>query len=202
MVWPFSKPSVSKPEFRELINTIKKSFSNVKTDISKIKERTSSSEDEIKELHNIIGYLNRSTQILNTKIDSLIIQEKPVRQRRVRNVEEDTEEIPESSSLKDKSQAAQRLWDNLTNVQRSLVINLSSILNEEGKDWIPMKYLSQELYPDKDYSDIKAMISNYTDVLDEQGFIQKKRKRRETFLALADKSHSFIPKKEISIRKK
>ena len=39
MVWPFFKKNIiSKEEFYALVDSIKKSFSNVKNDISKIKE--------------------------------------------------------------------------------------------------------------------------------------------------------------------
>ncbi|MEK6860907.1 MAG: hypothetical protein AABY07_02950, partial [Nanoarchaeota archaeon] len=75
-------------------------------------------------------------------------------------------------------------------------------LDEENKKWIPMKYLSQELYPDKSYTDVKAMISNYTDLLFEHGLLLKKRKGRDTYLTITEKTLPFIPKKEVKIKKR
>jgi len=184
MGWFFRRNNITKREFSSLIESIKSSFSNVKNDISNIKTKTNSTEQEIQEIHNVIGYLNQSLQELTNKISAgqSRREEKDLRghegtESPISSQEEDfRQRFPKGLSgfTKGGSLVAERLWDNLTNVQRSLVINLNSVLQEEGKEWISMKHISQELYPEKDYSDIKAMISNYTDVLDELGFIEKK----------------------------
>ena len=206
MGWFFSKKrEISREEFENLVDSIKKSFTNVKNDISKIKEKTSSNEKRADELNHTIINLAQSVEIIDNKIDSF--QNRSARQSRAiqspeENSEDEFAESIKSSSIKDKQNVAERHWDTITNTQRSIAINLKKLMNEGGKDWIAMKYLAEELYPNTDYADIKAMFSNYTDLLDELGFIEKRRKRRETFLRITEKAIPFVPKEVLTIKKK
>jgi len=113
-----------------------------------------------------------------------------------------SEGLEEEYTGKSSQEFNQRLWDDLTNVQKSLVVRLKQLQDEENQEFVSMKTLAVELYPEKKYADVKAMISNYTDLLFEQGFIEKKRKRRESFLSVTGKAAPFVPKKRINIKAK
>ena len=87
-----------------------------------------------------------------------------------------------------------KILDNLTNVQKSVLITLHSLEREGNIQWISMRTLSDELYPDKDYNAVKSMLSTYTENLFELGLIDKKRKGRGTYLALTSKASTLLPK--------
>ena len=65
MGW-FFKKGVSKHEFHELIDSMKLSFKNVKKDITSIQDISATSQEQIQELNNIIGYLNQSLKASNS----------------------------------------------------------------------------------------------------------------------------------------
>ncbi|MBI2499342.1 hypothetical protein HYV88_03820 [Candidatus Woesearchaeota archaeon] len=190
MWWPFSfKKTTEKSTISE--SSVKKSFSNVKKDMQEIKTKTDSNTEEIKKINTKIIQLESSISNLNQNI---ILFNKTL------PVEEEILETKIPSSLNKEN--TKKLWDNLTNLQKSMLINIKLLLDEEGKKWVPMKYLAQELYPEKTYPDIKAMISNYTDLLLEHGLLLKRRKGRETYLSLTEKALPFIPKKELKVKQK
>ncbi len=204
MGWFFSKKKeVSREEFDGLLETIKKSFSNVKNDVSKIREKAGKTDEDLKEIHNTTGFLNQSIKDLNNKLDSSLSSARQSRQKIYSIEEEPTEEINEEQiPEKNKHLAIQRQWEDLTETQKTLVTILKKLQDEEGKEEISMKDLARERYPETNYSDVKAMISNYTDLLFEQGFIEKKRRRRETFLSITKKALPFVPKKQIAVKTK
>jgi len=190
MWWPFSfKKTTEKSTISE--SSVKKSFSNVKKDMQEIKTKTDSNTEEIKKINLKIEQIDSSISNLNQNI-ILFNKALPVE-----------EEILESKTPDSfNKENTKKLWDNLTNLQKSMLVNIKLLLDEEGKKWVPMKYLAQELYPEKTYPDIKALISNYTDVLLEHGLLIKRRKGRETYLSLTEKALPFIPKKELKVKQK
>ena len=99
MVWFFSKKqTVSKEEFQCLIETIKNSFSNIKTDVSKIKEKTLTNQEQIKDLRNTLGYLNESIKTMNNRIEHISFRQ--ARQnRRIEEEESIQEDLTEQEQL-------------------------------------------------------------------------------------------------------
>ena len=87
---------------------------------------------------------------------------------------------------------------NLTNLQKSILVNLSIIRDESSKEWVSMRDLAQEMYPNKKYSKIKSLMSAYTDLLVDLGLMKKERKGKETLLSLTDKSGRIIKKSKIN----
>ena len=189
MWWPFS---FKKTRRTRSDTAIKHSFSNVKKDIMEIKDITEQNTKGIQQLNSKIEQIESSISDLNHNF-SILTENKSV------SLDDSFEKLKTPKTTKE---ASKRLWENLTNLQRSMLINLKLLLDEENKKWIPMKYLSQELYPDKSYTDVKAMISNYTDLLFEHGLLLKKRKGRDTYLTITEKTLPFIPKKEVKIKKR
>lgn len=168
MWWPFKKKEEDK--WKDLHESLKKSFLNVRKDIEEIKlsiERHDSSISNIKGL--LSGIKNKAKE-----------------------VEEKIELEP----------IGEQLTENLTNLQKSLLLQLKILSNESAQEWISMKYLTQELYPQKNYNDVKSMISNYTDALLQLGLIQKKRKGRQIHLSLTPKADEILPERANLIKRK
>ena len=66
-------------------------------------------------------------------------------------------------------------------------------LHEEGaKSWIPLKQLVEERYPDKDYEDVRPLISSYISLLVEYNMIKKKRIGKQAFISLTKKSFTYL----------
>ena len=207
MGWFFRKRDVDRSEFETLINSVKESFSNVKDDVLSISSKAKQNEAAVEGIKNTLDYLNQSISLLDKKIDSLEfrVRKPPLKQKNIisEDEQEDLQEEIENSPISEtKLSSLQRQWDDLTNVQKSLVIRLKQLQDEENQEFVSMKTLARELYSSTNYSDIKAMISNYTDLLFEQGFIEKTRRRRESFLKLTKKAEPFVPKKKISLKAK
>jgi len=170
---------------------LKNSFSNVKNDIEKIAHNHHSHENRFEEifarLNKIEGILETVTNLSLTKEHSIALAE-PIK-------------IPEklSNNLhpteKDKHEIWKRAFDSLTETQKSFFIRLSVLLNESNTGWLPMKTVTQDLYPDKSYDDIKPMISVFVKNIEELGFIQKIRKGKQIFLTITNRGKSLLPDK-------
>ena len=191
MSW-FFKRGVEKKDLQDLVESMKISFSNVKTDISKIKDSTDQNQDEIQELHNVIGYLNQSLRSLNEKVDSIKIQ--PARQSKQREISEELEESPQTISQ------PRRIEEKLTMVQEDMLKKLAALSRESGESPISAKELTTEMYPESEYSSIRPMISNYLDVLEELNLLRKVRKRRQVFIELTEKGKSLASSQITSIK--
>ena len=57
-----------------------------------------------------------------------------------------------------------------------------------------MKHLSEELYPEKEYNDVRSMISDYVNLLNEYGLVKKTRKGRQIFVSITEKGSIFYDK--------
>ena len=186
MGW-FFKRGAEKKDLQDLVESMKVSFSNVKKDISKIKDSTDQNQDEIQELHNVIGYLNQSLRSLNEKVDSIKFQ--PARQNRTREISEELEEFPQESPQT--ISQPRRIEEKLTTVQDDMLKKLAALSRESGGSPISAKELTTEMYPESEYSSIRPMISNYLDLLEELNLLKKMRKRRQVFIELTEKGKSL-----------
>lgn len=170
MWWFFRKKEDKK--WKELHESLKKSFNNIKRDMQKFKSSIEEHDDHI---------LNIKDQLAGLRVKT-------------------PEELQEEKL--DLEVTEGKIIEGLTNLQKSLLSRLKILSNESAQEWITMKYLTQELYPQKDYNDIKSMISNYTDALLQLGLIHKKRKGRQIHLSLTQKAEEILPKRFNIIKKK
>lgn len=203
MAWFFSKKqTVSKEEFRGLIETIKKSFSNIKTDVSNIKEKTLTNQEQIKELHNILGYLNESIKTMNTRIENISFR--PARQSRRIEEESIQEDLTEQEQLtySETRSSKKGFIEKLTEVQEEILKKVIALQRESPNKLISAKDIAQEMYPESQYAQVRPMISSYLDILEEFGFLKKIRKRRQVFIELTERGKSLsqtTPNSQIKI---
>lgn len=177
MWWFFKKKNTSEEveeKLRKINSSIQLSFNNVKKDISRLTSRINHHDITIMDLNNLLQEHSKSKQAFDIK------------------QELNLEEIESSSP---------DILSGLTNLQKSILLRLKLLSKETNNGWVAMKLLSQDLYPDKNYNDIKSMVSTYTDTLLQLNLIKKKRKGREIHLNLTEKTHKIMPKQEIRIKK-
>ncbi len=178
---------------------LKNSFSNVKNDMDRLVSSQFSTDQKLNE---IFARLNRVEGILETVSHITLTKDtiQPIKQ-----LPEKPMEIIKQPSEKEKQEVWQRGFDSLTETQKSFFLRLSVLLKESNTGWLPMKFITQDLYPEKAYEDIKPMISIFVKNMEELGFLQKTRKGRQIFLTITERGKCLLPlektvKKEVETR--
>ncbi|MEW6063473.1 MAG: hypothetical protein AB1571_03855 [Nanoarchaeota archaeon] len=157
-----------------LDQTLQKSFSNIKKDISFVGNWIEKFNFENKEQDLKINDLqNRINFILKLLEQKTILSQ------------EEKKEIPEI-------QIQTNILDTLTDTQKLIFLRLNTLQKEVEDNWITLKYLAQELYPDKSYNSIRSTLSEYTDILIDVGLVTKKRKGKQTLISLTEKGQKLL----------
>lgn len=182
MWWWFKKREhkhVDDKKWASLAASLKLSFSQVREDVNHL-----TTSDSIH--HEQIEHLTYRINKLESRIDSLLlalhINQPPAQfmQERAIQPPQITQEFNPEPTL--------HLIEHLTEVQRNILFTLTQLSKELPSEWISLKELAIELYPNKRYNDVRTMMSEYTDRLLDFGLINKKRKGREVLVALTEKT--------------
>lgn len=189
--WIFTKKSSEK--WQELHNSLNNSFSNIKKDITEIN-------NWLKEHSDILNDHHQKHDDISKKISQLedIMLKIKVLQPEIKKDELKIEEKTTENKI-------EPIWDELTNVQKSLFLRLAVLLKESNTKWISTKILAQEIYPEKRHNSLKSMMSVYTSVLLNYGLIEKRRRGKENHFTITDKGYTFLPnnlQKEVKIVQK
>ena len=173
--WLFSRKREVKihPHIKRIESTLKNSFNNIKTDISAISSHIIKHSDHIKDIHKRLDYIEQNISILHNKIESDL------------GMDSDEEFITNNK---------EKIVDNLTTVQRTILLRLANLQIESEEPWISTKNLTEDIYPEKEYNQIRPMMSDYLNILLDFGLINKVRKRRQTYISLSKKALYFISK--------
>ena len=187
MWWWFKKredKSSDDKRWASLAASLKLSFAQVRHDINHL-----TTSDNLHHQNN--HQLSERLHLLEKRVDSILL---------TINLSQPGYHLPQSiseapSPHQSPNQKAQtfHLIDNLTDVQKSILMTLSQITKELPSGWLSLKELSQEIYPNKRYNDVRTMMSEYTDKLLEFGLINKKRKGREVVISLTEKTKHLEP---------
>ena len=174
-MWFFKKRD-DKPKWDTLHNTLKNSFNNIKKDVSHVHLKIDNHHLKHKDELNI---LSKRVARLESLMEQLILDYSKTKneQQMQKYYQEEIDNTKQDENV-----------TNLTNLQKSILANLSILRNESSKEWISMKDLAQELYPNKKYSKIKSLLSAYTDLLVDLKLVKKEKKGKETYLSLTNKS--------------
>ncbi|MBI2673115.1 hypothetical protein HYX19_02545 [Candidatus Woesearchaeota archaeon] len=181
----------------------------------KIKELRSLLHDSVSNINGNLQHVGRWINHFKEKQQHHAISLKEI-ERRITRIERDINKIQElevSYNIKPKVVAQGTInleedkkypktdeWELLTEVQKILCYRLAAIEKETPKRWISLKYLAQEIYPDKNYESIRSTISEYTSNLEELGFIQKRRKGKQTFIISTEKNPCLTKKEKKKIK--
>lgn len=80
----------------------------------------------------------------------------------------------------------------LTQLEKKILVIGYKISSEIGRDWVPLKTLTQELYPYEAYERKASQVSRYVARLQELNLAEKKKKGRETLIKITDKGFRTI----------
>jgi len=173
--WLFSKKREDKihPHIKKIESALKNSFGNIKSDIFAITSHIGKHNNHIGDIHKRLDKIEQNILFLHNKLEN--------------NLELDIDE-EELVSNKEK------IVDNLTTLQKTILVRLANLQTESNEPWISAKNLTEDLYPEKEYSQIRPMMSDYLNILLDFGLINKIRKRRQTYVSLTKKAVNLIPK--------
>ncbi|MBU2639441.1 MAG: hypothetical protein KKG75_01900 [Nanoarchaeota archaeon] len=182
--WLFGKTIKKhlKKELSSINKVLDNSFSNIKQDFLNMHGRVSFHD---KNYENILRRLERLE-------DHLLKITSPISQKYEREVDEGefSPKILESE------------WSSLTERQKDILKVLARLQFEGGKEWISLKQLVDDMYHDKNYDDIRPLVSSYISILVEHNLAKKKRVGKQLFVSLSEKSQSYISKFPESKKKK
>lgn len=165
----FKKRFNSEKKIDALHQSVSEAFSNIKRDMTHVSKWVghfkNKHDDHDKQFNIMHSRLNRIERKLN-ELSSLN--------------DEDLEESFEAK--KETSSPLSSQWDTLTETQQKLCWLLARLQNEMPSQWVSLKYLAQEIYPEKDYGKIRSTLSSYINILEELGYIERKRNGKQTYV--------------------
>ncbi len=195
-MWFSKKREESDSEYREdlerLNANLKHSFVKIKEDIRAIKEWIEYFEGQHKDHKNKFRHVEgRLSQIDQTV--SYVLLAPPKQQAQLIQEEKLEEEVKEILEQAPTPQYL-KLLDDLTETQRSMFYRLSILLKEADQEWMTMKALATDLYPNKQYDQVRSTTSEYVNVLMEAGLLEKRRRGKQTYIGITEKGRQVIKK--------
>ena len=177
-------------KFNHINESLNTSFHHVKTDINQV-------HSWMKDLENHHTNHYKKFQEYDKKI--IEIEQKISQLSSLIKVPESAKIEEKLTTIEDfkKEEINKSLWSNLTETKKNFFYTIYIMIQESGVDLVPMKSLTEELYPTKSYHEVKSMISSYTENLQDLGFLKKSRKGREIFISLTPRAKEFLPKKTL-----
>ncbi len=166
---------------------ISTSFKKVKEDIQSIgkwihhfEKADQKQEDELSNLKSEIRYLRALIKERQPVVENVreIVKKEPVIEDVV------TEDFEETNSINP--------LDHFTDTQKAIFSRLGVIQKEGSQSWIPLKQIAQEIYPDKQYDDVRSTISEYMGLLSDAGLVKRVRKGKQTFVSISEKGSKFF----------
>jgi len=86
----------------------------------------------------------------------------------------------------------QKILNDLTDTQKSMFYRAGMLLKESGQEWITIKALASDLYPNKEYDKVRSTASEYIGILIDAALLNKKRRGKQTYITLTKKGEKFF----------
>lgn len=106
--------------------------------------------------------------------------------------------IPEGLHDEDSEEASS--WMELTETQQKLCWKIAALQKEMPNEWISLKTLAQEMYPEKEYSSVRSTICQFVSQLEEMGFIKRRRKGRQTYVSSTERNPYKDKVKKVAVK--
>ncbi len=74
------------------------------------------------------------------------------------------------------------IFDSLTDKQKAFLQVLAALNSESPNKWILLRTFAQELYPNKQYNEVRSFISQYLAHLEELGFAKRKKSGKFAYI--------------------
>jgi chromosome segregation ATPase len=182
-----------KHKVEKINSSISHSFKNIKDDMSHIgtwlghfKGKHDDHEKQFNILLRRISRLESSVAALQDSMGEEELEQEEIEEE----VEEAVENIEEQEGFGDS------VWDTLTETQQKICWKLALLQKEVPDQWISLKYLAQELYPEKDYNQVRSTISQFIGALEELGFVKRRRKGKQAYVFSTKKNPCYGKKKK------
>ncbi len=203
MVFSFFRKHKEHHELKQKVNKINQSlgvsFGNIKNDMKNISSwlhTFKGHHDDHKSQFNLISHrlsrLENSLVSLQEVVRQLNIKGELVAQTEKKIEEAQPEKFEEESDSFNNS-----VWDSLTETQQKICWKLAMLQKELPDQWISLKYLAQELYPERDYNQVRSTISQFISALEELGFVKRRRKGKQAYVFSSKKNPCSKGKKKI-----
>ena len=159
---------------------VKEDFQSIGKWIQHFEKNDQKQEDELLNLKSEIRYLRALLKERHPVVENVreIVKKEPVIEDVV------AEDFEESNST--------NLLEHFTDTQRAIFSRLGVIQKEGSQLWIPLKQIAQEIYPDKQYDDVRSTISEYMGLLSDAGLVKRVRKGKQTFVSISEKGSKFF----------
>jgi hypothetical protein len=175
--WLFKKKEdKSLTRIKELEESLKISFTNIKRDINNLFENSNYLFERDKQVQERLNEIIKRLTILETLIH-----------------QDHKEEQDEPEGEKEEE-------DHLTEISQKICMVLAALTKESSEKEVSLKALAEEMYPNTPYNKIRSTISQYTTDLEKLGYLVKIKKGRHAYLKSTDKN-PFL-KKRIKLVKK
>lgn len=183
----------------KLNTSVKSSFNNLRKDMEHVS----------KLLHHYDGSLanhDKQFEMLAKRMMALEEMIMELKQAAPENIQEELEETEEEyeeeqeAPIKQGPPIEDSLWETLTETQQRLCWKLSALQKEMPDQWISLKYLAQELYPDKDYNVVRSTLSQFIAGLEELGVVKRKRKGKQAYVFSTNKNPCNKKKMPVAIK--
>lgn len=184
------------PDYQEEIirlNTnLKHSFLKIKEDIKAIKLWIDYFEGQHKEHKSKFKHVeSRLTQMDDFISYSVLASQKQERLTKQESVlQEEVKEILEQAP----SPHYLKLLEDLTETQKTMFYRLALLLKEADQEWVTIKTLATDLYPNKPYDQVRSTASEYANVLIESGLLEKRRRGKQTYITITKKGQQLVEK--------
>jgi hypothetical protein len=186
-------------ELEHLNTNLKQSFQKIKEDIKNIKawieyfegqhkdhkSKFKNVESKLTQMDEFIAYSVLAPQKNEKNKQDSIVQEE---------IKEILEEAPKPHYLK--------VLEDLTETQKTMFYRLALLLKEADQEWVTMKTLATDLYPDKEYDRVRSTASEYVNILIESGLLEKRRRGKQTYIAITNKGKQLLEKSKHEITQK
>lgn len=194
-------------KIEQLNTSVSGSFKNIKRDmdtvndwLTHLKEFDNSQNKKIESLERqlaiVLKKLESHEQVINShgaSIEAINVPTEEIYEEQ--EIESEPEEIQEEPGFilpkGTEKIAIKSMINSLTETQKIMFIKLLSLQRESG-GWVPFKTLAEEIYPEKEYGDVRSTISEYLTLLSEWGLVTKKRTGKQSFVSVTQKGEELI----------
>ncbi|MFH0752839.1 MAG: hypothetical protein V1914_04575 [archaeon] len=189
MVFSFFKRRDSKLE--GIHSRLDESFAKIREDMEKVSswinhfhgkhgDHEKNFESHNKKFENVSSRLSQVEFALAELQTVILNSQEPAKKEEKIIVSEDFRE--------DDSEGEASAWMELTETQQKLCGVIAALQKEMPNEWISLKNLAQEMYPEKEYSSVRSTICQFVSQLEEMGFVKRRRKGRQTYVSSTDKN--------------
>lgn len=169
-------------------NSIKSSFTNIKKDIEVINNHLKNHSSNSESFHKRLLAIEKKLD----QFGAYLIEDNE------KNSKEE-EELPEINKgiIID---SVKEVLKSLTSTQKKVFLTIYD-LQKEIKQPVSIKSLTGMIYRDKEYNQVRSMMSEYISLLTEFNLIDKKRVGRNTYVLVTEKGLNIIKKAKLDKKK-